>query len=119
MPPFLAENSTGVFVIDVDGLTGAEVQETKTLLASHPNCAFVFLSPSENGLKAGFLVPFFRNDYEFKQIFFYLETHLKDTHGVTIDPSCKDITRLCFISADKGIVINEDAEIIPLLPPLS
>lgn len=46
----------------------------------------------------------------FKNSYLYLEKYYFDTYGVVTDRSCKDVTRLRYISFDPDIFVNENAE---------
>jgi hypothetical protein len=36
-------------------------------------------------------------------------TYYKDLSGFDFDPKCKDITRLCFVSSDADLYLNQSA----------
>ena len=89
-----------------------ENENLKLFLAS------VFVSPSENGLKVAFKVDFGTNQYEYKKLYeslvlwFCEHTNIPKTtesKGFGIDAKCSNISRLCFVSFDKDIYINENA----------
>lgn len=109
---FIPESCTSIFLADVD--KESDIALMKLSLTSLPSCAFIFTSPTENGLKLGFVVPNFKNDAEYKQIFWFLYEMLKSDFGITLDTSGQDVCRLCFISADSDIYINENAEVLPI-----
>ncbi len=80
--------------------------------------ASVFVSPSENGLKVAFKVDFGTNQYEYKKLYESLVTWFcehtnipktTESKGFGIDAKCSNISRLCFLSFDKDIYINENA----------
>ncbi len=101
--------SSGIFLIDIDKIPNPEA--VKTRLKEIPSLAFAFISPSENGVKAGFRVQPFKNDKEFKAVFKIFQSWLADFHAIEIDDACKDISRLCFVSHDPDIYINETPEL--------
>ncbi len=101
--------SSGIFLIDIDKIPNPEA--VKTRLKEIPSLAFAFISPSENGVKAGFRVQPFNNDKEFKAVFKTFQSWLADFHAIEIDDACKDISRLCFVSHDPDIYINETPEL--------
>ena len=89
-----------------------ENESIKMFLAS------VFVSPSENGLKVAFKVDFGTNQYEYKKLYeslvlwFCEQTNIPKTtesKGFGIDAKCSNISRLCFVSFDKDIYINQNA----------
>lgn len=64
-----------------------------------------FRSP-RGGLKIVVRIPVVENDAQFKAIFRSLEAEFPDT-----DPSSKDISRICFLSADPDLYLNESAQV--------
>jgi hypothetical protein len=68
-----------------------------------------FISPSGNGLKV--IYNTFSNYEEHEAYFESLASYIVNTYGVVIDPKCKDVCRLCFISYDPAIYINEDCKL--------
>lgn len=86
--------------------------------------ASVFVSPSENGLKVAFKVDFGTNQYDYKRIYEYVARFFSDATGIPIvsekkafgiDAKCSNISRLCFISFDEAIFINESVDFLELL----
>lgn len=68
-------------------------------------------SPSGDGLKGLLRIPddLIHGDADFKQVFKQVEAYFKQS-GFTLDPSCKDVRRLCFVCSDKNIFIDTDAK---------
>jgi hypothetical protein len=99
---------SGIFLVDIDDVDPAS---TKNKLANLPNTIFAFMSPSETGVKAGIRVDpiLITSDQDFKRIYQCVELWLA-TLDITIDPACKDVRRLCFISHDPDMYINYEAE---------
>lgn len=106
---YIPESCTGIFVVDIDKLNPADLKPTKEKLMAIPECVFIFLSPSEKGFKAGFEVNNYRDDRENKVIFAFMDKFLSDNHNITIDQSCKNVSRLCFLSLDSEIYIRAGA----------
>ena len=102
--------SSGLFHIDVDGLDAEQMASTRQLLADDPRTVFVFISPSGCGLKAAFRVDpdKIKDDKSFKIAFAQISQHLAD-RGIRIDPSCKDVRRICFVSYDPDLYYNKNA----------
>ena len=95
--------------IDIDGLSPERAREVRDLLAEDPHIEVSFLSPSRHGVKAAMLIPRCSNDREHKQAFLASKNYLEKTYGLTIDKSCKDVRRVCFLSYDPDLVLNEHA----------
>tara|TARA_E500000178_G_scaffold91192_1_gene89991 strand:+ start:1496 stop:3826 length:2331 start_codon:yes stop_codon:yes gene_type:complete len=108
----LIEHS-GRLQIDLDKLgTPEQIQAIKQKLQSVPQIEAVFLSPSGNGLKVGLRIPKAANDEEHLQSFQAAERFFKEEHGLTIDPQCKDVCRMCFMSHDLDAYFNPDASVL-------
>lgn len=107
---FDKDSCTGIFHVDIDALQdSAGVERVIGIVKATQGCLFAFRSVSGLGVKAGFNVGQFDNDEQFKEIFYKFEYLFKVEHGITIDPACKDILRLCFTSYDPAYFINDDA----------
>ena len=95
---------SGLCVIDLDHLDN--VVQTKALFESNENVFSVFISPRENGLKVIYRIPadvaMHRNHYR------AILDDIK-TMGLEVDSTSINETRVCFISYDPKIYINENA----------
>ncbi|OTE96629.1 hypothetical protein BCS42_03870 [Crenothrix sp. D3] len=103
--------SNGFFHIDVDGLTIEQVETVKQkLIVDCPHLYAIWVSPSGRGLKILLRIPddSIHNDSDFKKAYAQIEPYFLGL-GVTIDKSCKDVRRLCFVCSDADIYINVDA----------
>ncbi|HEU0273181.1 MAG TPA: BT4734/BF3469 family protein [Candidatus Udaeobacter sp.] len=108
----LVEHS-GLICADLDNL-GDELPIVRAQLESSPYVWVIFLSPSGTGLKVIFRVPadVARHAGSFRAI----EKHVMELTGKQIDQACKDVARLCFMSYDPDIYINDNAVGIEPLP---
>ena len=102
----LIKNS-GQLQIDIDGLSPERAKEVKDLLAKDPHIEVSFLSPSRHGVKAAMLIPRCSDDREHKQAFLASKNYLEKTYRLKIDKSCKDVRRVCFLSYDPDLTLNE------------
>lgn len=102
--------SSGYFCIDIDNLKQAELLATKEILVNQPYVTAVWLSPSKQGLKTLIRVDdgLIDCDKVFKDVYFQIESSMAEL-GIVIDKACKDVRRLCFVSADPEIHINTNA----------
>jgi len=102
---------TSLMVIDIDKIEDqAKLSETYQKLVASSYTMLLFISPSGNGLKAVVRIGTEKPDLHSK-VFKYLETFYKEYYQLEIDPSGKDISRLCFLSHDTDLYINENAEV--------
>ncbi len=95
-------------VIDIDHVEGQELASIKARLKADQHTALCFVSPSGAGLKAVFVADFV-DDATFKQAWRAIAAYFSETHGITLDPTGKDICRLCYVSYDPEAYYNPDA----------
>ena len=95
--PFL-EMYSGFVHLDFDKLTQEELQTAFAIISKISYTSLCFISPSGNGLKVFVEVSteLEHHDIAYQQVQKYYE----DATGLKADPSCKDVTRLCFMSHD-------------------
>jgi len=82
------------------------------LLKSDPYTFVGFISPSGTGYKL--FVRISTNPSNHLSHFRALEKYYRDKYGLKIDPSCKDLGRLCFLSYDPLLYTNVDAKVFHL-----
>jgi hypothetical protein len=86
-------------------------------LLSSPYLFALSLSPTGYGLKAVVRVP--ADASKHAGSFRAVQQHVRKLCGVEIDEACKDPARLCFLSYDPDIYVNDNAiEIEPLPEPV-
>jgi hypothetical protein len=107
---------SGIIGMDWDNL--ADPVSFKALLTNHPSCVFTCISPSGDGIKAGFLInEVICNDAEYKLVLPKLWTSLEQLYPHTasnIDKNCKDVRRFMYASFDCDIFVNFEAVPIDL-----
>jgi predicted P-loop ATPase len=110
-PAYLKEYSK-LIILDIDKLKVEQVNELRVKIN---NCAYThcsFLSPSGLGLK---IMVKIRSKLEnHKQAFNTVKFYYEGLLGVPIDPSGKDVTRLCFLSYDPDLYMNPDSKAFPV-----
>lgn len=84
--------------------------EVSTLLRSDPHVLFCFVSPSGVGVKAGVLIDGTRH----ADSFLSAESHFLSKFALQIDKSTKDPLRLCFVSDDEDLWMNNAAVPLPV-----
>jgi hypothetical protein len=100
--------SNELFHFDIDNLNPDDLAAVKAKLAALPFCVFVFTSPSRAGLKGAIRIQrTIKSDADFKIVFAQAESYFQSL-GITIDRSCKDVRRMCFVSYDSEVFINEN-----------
>ncbi len=78
-------------------------------LCSDPFVYILFISPSGKGLKI--VVKVSSDASQHSEAFKSLESYFRRKYNLQADPHCKDVTRLCFLTYDPNIYINEKAEV--------
>lgn len=98
------EMYSGFVHLDFDKLTDEGLKRAFELISSLPETFLCFVSPSGNGLKVFVEVntDLAHHEYAYEQVTAYYEGKT----GLKADPSCKDITRLCFMSYDPNLYKN-------------
>lgn len=95
--PFL-EMYSGFVHLDFDKLTPEQLQTAFTIISQISYTSLCFISPSGNGLKVFVEVS---TELEHHDIaYLQVQKYYEDATGLKADPSCKDVTRLCFMSHD-------------------
>ncbi len=105
-------NHTGLLQIDVDGVGAGEVEALRDRLGKDRHIVAAWVSPSGTGVKAIMLIPdgVERHGASFAAAAAYLMT----AYGVESDKACKDLCRLCYVSSDARLVLNEGAVPLPV-----
>ena len=101
------ESYSGLLHLDYDKLDN--VQELKAKVIDMPYTYAAFISPSGKGLKVLVNSDSSLSTHAFA--FNALKVYYDGIVGITSDNSVKDILRLCFVSYDPDLYINEDAEV--------
>jgi hypothetical protein len=97
-----------VIQIDVDNVD--DLEGLKEKFRADPYVLFFYDSPGGKGLKSGVRIDGTRH----LESFHSAEIYFLDRYGVKIDTSVKDLPRLCFVSYDPDLFINESARILPI-----
>ena len=105
--------SSGFFLVDIDGLEDTDTTATK-IVCEIPHIFSLWVSPSGHGLKVLLRIDgdLIKNDADFKKAYAQIEAYFL-TLDIEIDTNCKDVRRLCFVSSDPDIFINQDAVAYP------
>jgi hypothetical protein len=98
---------SGLLHLDYDKLE--DIEEVKANLISIPYTYSAFISPSGNGVKV--LVKCDSDISTHTTAFNNLRGYYDKIVGVESDKSVKDITRLCYVSYDPDLYLNETSEV--------
>ena len=102
----LTEYSNHV-ILDIDNITETQIVDAIQKAALQPHTFAAFVSPSGNGVKI--IVAVSGSADTHKAAFTQVATHYQQALQVTIDPSGKDVSRLCFMSYDPTCFRNINA----------
>lgn len=101
---------SGLIQIDIDKV--GNLSEQRDLLEKDKYTYALFISPSGNGLKL--IVKISEDIKNHQNSFLALEKYYKEKYKLQIDKSCKDVTRLMFLSYDNSLFTNENANLFDL-----
>ncbi|MBU4154413.1 MAG: PriCT-2 domain-containing protein, partial [Proteobacteria bacterium] len=109
--PALLQSYTGIIVLDVDK-TNEQTAEIKNKATHILYTYCCFISPGGNGLKI--FVRVNSGASQHLQYFNVLKKYYEKCLNIEVDPSGKDITRLCFLSSDPELYLNPDAKVFTI-----
>lgn len=104
---------TQMVVLDIDKISKEQLTNAKALASQSPYTFASFTSPSGNGLKIFVKVNSSQENH--KDAFLALQKYYEELLALPIDKSGKDVTRLCFVSFDTDLFLNENASIFPII----
>jgi len=97
-----------LIIIDIDGMDEEELLSMKAVIFNDPFTIAIWVSPSGRGLK--FLVEVTSGASNHKNAYNQVVTYFRK-YADKIDFSGSDITRLCFTSSDKDLLLKEDYKV--------
>lgn len=107
---------SGLLCADLDLLDPDTIVALRDALRRDPHVFAVFESPTGSGLKILIVVPPQPDDAGHKRVFRAVESRFSQMYRVKLDPSGKDVSRLCFVSHDPGAWWNPEAQPLEVLP---
>ena len=97
---------SGLLCADLDKL-GDKLPAVRAKLRESPHVWALFVSPTGEGLKC--VVRVQPDSHAHNASFRAVEEHVRVLTGIQIDQSCSDVARLCFLSHDPDVYLNESA----------
>ena len=85
-----------------------DAYEAKARLIKDKYSYIVFISPSGTGIK---IIAKIDTSKDFEGIYNYLEDYYLRNYDLPLDKSCKNINRQLYLSYDKDVFFNENAEV--------
>lgn len=101
-----------LIILDVDKVENVKQIRDKAEDSIYTHACF--LSPSGKGLKI--LIKTDNSVTKHREAFLKAQSYFEKVLGVQIDPSGKDVTRLCFVSDDQELYYNPDSEVFKIAP---
>jgi len=108
------EAHSGLLCVDLDELNG-NLDETRKALENDKHVFAFFISPTGSGLKV--IVPIEPDAAKHEESFKDTQHYFKDQYGIDIDPTGRNLSRLCYVSYDPEMFSRPNAETIPPRPP--
>ena len=95
--------------LDFDHIPLSEIQQVVTMVNECEYTFASFISPSGEGIKV--FIKIDSNAAQHTIAYNQVANFYKNSTGFDFDAKCKDITRLCFVSYDTNLYLNESATI--------
>lgn len=99
-------------ILDIDKITQPQLETCREKAEADKYTLAMFVSPGGNGLKI--LVRANTGREHHLTAFLQVKNYYEQLLGVKVDPTGKDITRLCFFSWDEKAVLNREARTFPV-----
>jgi hypothetical protein len=109
----VAEHS-GLLQIDVDKVGVDKVESLRDRIGEDRHMLASWVSPSGDGVKGIMLVP--ADIARHKAAFEAAAEYMKENYGVSIDSACSNVNRLCYVSHDREMALNAEAEPLEVPP---
>lgn len=93
---------SGLVILDIDKLEPSAIEVLKQQLSQDDYVHFCFVSPSGNGIKI--VVRVNTGPEHHLSAFLHLQKTFEDKYLFKVDPSGKDICRLCYVSHDERAI---------------
>jgi len=107
---------TKLIILDIDKIESnlSDIKQ-KAIKCKYTFCCFI--SPGGNGLKI--IVRTDSSMTKHKEVFIKIQNYYEKLLNVKIDPSGKDVSRLCFFSFDESLYLNKESETFKIKLPMN
>ena len=103
---------SGLICLDVDKLEKSTIETLKQQFQKEEYVLYCFTSPSAKGVKI--IVPVDSKAENHRAAFLHLQHYFENKYLIKIDGSGKDVSRLCYVSYDEDMVINNTGSVFPV-----
>lgn len=100
----MLKKHSGLLTIDFDHLQDLETLKAKLLADEYFETEMLFISPSGDGLK--WIIPIDLLKATHQEYFRAVSNYIRQTYGMPVDESGKDVSRACFLPYDPQVYIN-------------
>ena len=99
------ETHSGRLQLDFDDLGPEVAPQLGGQISKDPHIEFAAISPSGDGLKGSILIPPCKTNVEQHKAFDAVQNYIEQRYNQKLDSSCRDITRLMFMTFDPNAYI--------------
>lgn len=103
---------SGMMIVDIDNLDKQKMNTLRDFLRGDHYVTSYFVSPGGDGLKVLMKVDSAPENHI--TAFLNIESYFKENYKIDIDPSGKDVCRLCYVSYDPDMFYNAEARAFPV-----
>lgn len=103
------EEYSGLVCLDIDHIEMSVIEALKPQLNEDPYVRYAFISPSNSGIKI--IVKVNTGKEHHKAAFLHLQKVFEEKYFLSVDPSGKNVARLCFVSSDDKAIVKETSEV--------
>jgi len=95
-----------LMVVDIDDITKTRLKTLKKELTKNP-MVYAFFNGPTKGIKVLIFIDS-EKDWHNNHAFWHIERLFDEMYGIKIDPTGKNLSRLCFVSYDPDLYINPE-----------
>jgi len=110
------EEYSRIIILDIDKIDNETLIAIKQKSIENKYTRACFISPSGKGLKI--LIKSNNSLLKHREAFLQIQEYYEKLLHVKIDPSGKDVSRLCFFSYDKDLYYNKESETFEIKIPM-
>lgn len=103
------QNYSGIVCLDIDNIDYDQIRTLKNSFGYDPHVMFAFESPSGKGIKI--LIKVNTGPEHHTAAFLHLQNVFENQYLLKVDPSGKDVSRLCYVSFDPHSYYSENAKV--------
>ena len=98
------QGHSGLMAIDLDHVLDLIAMRDALLQDPYFETELLFISPSGDGLK--WIIPIELGEMSHSDYYLAVSNYIHHTYGMKVDPTCKNVSRACFLPHDPEVYIN-------------